>query len=335
MIDHWARRIDYLRISVTDRCSLRCRYCMPEEGVQSLAHDDILNYDEIVRAAGALTALGVKKIRLTGGEPLIRRNLATLVQMLSNLPGHPHLVLTTNAVALAENVAALKAAGLSGVNVSLDTLSEETFARITRRSGKLLRKTLAGIEAAQAAGLKVKLNCVPLAGVNDAELPALAAFAAGRGIPLRFISLMPIGCAAESGLVGMSADKVRARLTDVFGTLAEALPSEAEEDGEGDVPVGPARYFALPNGGRIGFIDALDHPFCTGCNRVRLTAEGFLKLCLQARDGLDVRALLRGGATDAELQAAIAEAIGRKPQEHHFGVMDEAVDARYMYQVGG
>ena len=334
MFDHWNRKIEYLRISVTDRCSLRCRYCMPAEGVRSLAHADILTYDEIVRAAGALTALGVKKIRLTGGEPLVRKNLAALVAMLAALPTQPRLVLTTNAIALAENVAELKAAGLAGVNVSLDPLAPETFERITRRSGRLLAQALNGIEAAQAAGLAVKLNCVPLAGVNDDELPALAAFVAEHDIPLRFISLMPIGCAAASGLVGLPADNVRMRLAATFGTLTE-LSSETEDDGEGDVPVGPARYFALPHGGRVGFIDALDHPFCTGCNRVRLTAEGFLKLCLQSRDGLDVRALLRSGASDEELRTAIATAIGRKPQEHHFGSIDATADARYMYQVGG
>lgn len=334
MRDRFARSIEYLRISVTDRCSLRCRYCMPEAGVRSLSHDDILTYDEIVRAAGALTVLGVRKIRLTGGEPLVRKNLPALVSMLSELPEHPRIVLTTNGIALKENVAALKAAGLSGVNISLDTLLEEAFERITRRSGKLLERTLAGIEAAQAAGFTVKLNCVPMVGVNEGELPAFVRFAAGRNIPLRFISLMPIGCAAASGLVGMSADEVRKRLTAAFGTLQE-LPNEAEEDGEGDVPTGPARYFALPNGGRVGFIDALDHPFCTGCNRVRLTAEGFLKLCLQARDGLDVRALLRSEASDEDLCAAIATAIGRKPQEHHFGQADDLADVRYMYQVGG
>lgn len=334
MRDGFERSIEYLRISVTDRCSLRCRYCMPAEGVRSLRHADILTYDEIVRAAGALTALGVRKIRLTGGEPLVRRGLPSLVRMLAALPEHPRLVLTTNGVALAENIAALKDAGLSGVNVSLDTLVPETFERITRRSGKLLEQMLSGIEAAQAAGLAVKLNCVPITGVNDEELPALAAFAAERQMPLRFISMMPIGCVAASGLTGLSADDVRRRLIAAFGDL-QALSGEEEDEGEEDIPVGPARYFALPGGGRVGFIDALDHPFCTGCNRVRLTAEGFLKLCLQARDGLDVRALLRGGASDEELHTAIATAIGRKPQEHHFGTVDGAADARYMYQVGG
>lgn len=334
MRDGFARTIEYLRISVTDRCSLRCRYCMPETGVPSLSHDDILTYDEIVRAAGALTSLGVRKIRLTGGEPLVRKNVSALVAMLAELPERPRLVLTTNGVALTEHARELKAAGLSGVNVSLDTLSEHVFERITRRDGRLLEKALAGIEAAQVAGLAVKLNCVPMVGVNEEESPTLVRFAAKRKIPLRFISLMPIGCAAASGLIGMSADAVRQQLTAAFGALEE-LPNEAEEDGEGDVPTGPARYFALPDGSRIGFIDALDHPFCTGCNRVRLTAEGFLKLCLQARDGLDVRALLRGGASNAELRAAIADAIGHKPQEHHFGHADAAADARYMYQVGG
>ena len=323
MVDGQGRAIRYLRVSVTDRCNLRCRYCMPESGVDWVPHGQVLTYEQMARLVGLCAGLGVEKVRLTGGEPLVRRGLSALVRMVKETPGIRQVCLTTNGVLLPEQLPALLEAGLDGVNLSLDTLDRGQYAALTRRDE--LPRALAGLEAALAApGLTVKLNCVPLADNEDQWVP-LAALARDRGLAVRFIELMPIGLGR--GLPGRSEAQVLARLEAVFGPLR---PLEAP-------PGGPARYGTFPGfQGRVGFISAMTHPFCAACDRVRLTASGFLKTCLQYQTGVDLRALLEAGAGDSALRAAILEAVRQKPACHHFGGAPAPGDEGHtMNQIGG
>ena len=331
MQDQFQRKIEYLRISVTDCCNLRCRYCMPAHGVKKMSHADILSYEEILRDVRALAAMGIRKVRLTGGEPLVRRDIVHLVRGLKAIPGIETVAMTTNGVLLGAMLDELLDAGLDAVNLSLDTLDGGKFFSITRRPmfGAVM-DTLERLTAEKR--LDVKMNCVPIAGVNDDEIMALAAIARDYPIKMRFIELMPIGCARTEGYRGVPMDEVRARLKAAFGAL---LPVGEATHGRA-VPKGPATY-VQPAGfrGALGFIDAMEHKFCDTCNRVRLTAEGFLKLCLYSNAGLDTRSLLRGGATDAQLREAIARAVWKKPEEHYFEMDSETRDRRAMYQVGG
>ena len=332
MQDQFQRKISYLRISVTDCCNLRCRYCMPAHGVKKIRHADILSYEEILRSVRALAGLGIQKVRLTGGEPLVRRDITTLVRGLKEIPGIDTVALTTNGVLLGEMLDALVDAGLDAVNLSLDTLDGGKFFSITRRP--LFGKVMDSLARIAGEGrLDVKLNCVPIAGVNEDEIVPLAALAQNQAIKVRFIELMPIGCARTEGYRGVPMDEVRAHLKKAFGTL---LPVGEGSGGARAVPKGPAAY-VQPAGfrGALGFIDAMEHKFCDTCNRVRLTAEGFLKLCLYSNTGLDLRTFLRGDMTDADLRAAIAYAVWKKPAEHYFEMDSETRDRRAMYQVGG
>ena len=331
MQDQFQRKIEYLRISVTDCCNLRCRYCMPAHGVQKMAHADILSYEEILRNVRALAGMGIRKVRLTGGEPLVRRDIVHLVRGLKEIKGIETVAITTNGVLLGEMMDELLDAGLDAVNLSLDTLDGGRFLSITRRpSFGAVMESLTRLT--EEKRLDVKMNCVPIAGVNDDEITALAALARDYSVKMRFIELMPIGCARTEGYQGVPMDEVRARLKAAFGAL---LPVGEATHGNA-VPVGPAAY-VRPAGfrGALGFIDAMEHKFCDTCNRVRLTAEGFLKLCLYSNAGLDTRALLRGGATDVQLADAIAHAVWQKPEEHYFEMDAETRDHRAMYQVGG
>ena len=331
MQDQFQRKIEYLRISVTDCCNLRCRYCIPAHGVKKLRHADILSYEEILRNVRALAGMGIRKVRLTGGEPLVRRDIVHLVRGLKQIKGIETVAITTNGVLLGEMLDELLDAGLDAVNLSLDTLDGGRFLSITRRpSFGAVMESLTRLT--EEKRLDVKMNCVPIAGVNDDEITALAALARDYSVKMRFIELMPIGCARTEGYQGMPMDEVRARLKDAFGAL---LPV-GEANHASAIPTGPAAY-VKPAGfmGQIGFIDAMEHKFCDACNRVRLTAEGFLKLCLYSNAGLDTRALLRGGATDEQLADAVAHAIRQKPEEHHFEMDSETRDRRAMYQVGG
>lgn len=324
MTDRLGRRIDYLRISVTDRCNLRCVYCMPEEGVSWLPHRAILTYEDILRICRAGAELGMRKFRLTGGEPLVRRGLDQLVRGLKAIPGIEFVGLTTNGVLLAPQLPALLDAGLDGVNLSLDTLDPCRFAAFTRRQE--LPTALAGLEAALAApGLTLKLNVV-LTEDNRDEWAALAALAEYRDLSVRFIELMPIGLGAN--LAGVTEAVLREELEAAFGPLADC---EAERGG------GPCRYFR-PRGfrGKVGFISAMSHRFCGSCNRVRLTATGFLKTCLQYEQGCDLGTLLRQGANDGVLREAMARAILEKPAQHHFEEAHPAGgETRTMNHIGG
>ncbi|MDD3336577.1 MAG: GTP 3',8-cyclase MoaA [Eubacteriales bacterium] len=318
MKDRYGRVIDYLRISVTDRCDLRCVYCMPEEGVPAVKHSEVLRYEEILRLARIFAELGVQKIRLTGGEPLVRQGIPALVQGLKSVRGIEKVVMTTNGMLLSQQLPALMAAGLDGVNISLDTLDEAIFAQITRRSG--VEKVLRAIDEA-AANLSVKLNCVPTV-VNQGGLAALAAFAEKRGVPLRFIELMPIGMGKQ--MTGLSQAQVTELLEKAFNGPLQPMDGAADK----------CQYFTLPTGGVVGFISPLSHRFCSSCNRIRLSATGAFKTCLQYEAGVNLRPLL--GGSDEGIRAAIFDAIQSKPAGHHFcdGQLPED-ELGKMSQIGG
>ncbi len=322
MTDQFGREINYARISVTDRCNLRCRYCMPECGVKKISHKEILSLEEVLRVAKIFSRLGIEKIRLTGGEPLLRKNLPSLVRELKNIPAIEQVTLTTNGVLLKNFAQELIAAGLDGVNLSLDTLDEKIFADLTRR--KLFNNVLESFQTLLDKNLTLKINCVPLRDVNDEEILKLATLAKNNPIKIRFIELMPIGCAWESGLRGIPTAEIFSMLKEYFGKLIPVPEKNSLQ--------GPAKYFKPKNFiGEIGFIDALEHKFCANCNRIRLTAEGFLKTCLSFDTGLDVKNLLRSGANDDKILEKIRETIYRKPKEHFF----DGATKFQMYQVGG
>ena len=325
MFDRYQREIHYLRLSVTDLCNLRCRYCMPD-GVEKLEREAVLTYEEFLRLAALFARCGIDTVRVTGGEPLVRKNVAQLVAGLKETPGIRRVTLTTNAVLLAEQLPALLDAGLDSVNISLDTLRPEVFRQITARDD--FAAVQAGLQAALESGLPVKLNCVPQAGVNEGELEALAALAKDNAMQVRFIEMMPIGYGAAMPCI--SGPELRARFARRWPELAPLSP--AQEHALGD---GPAVYYTVPGWqGSIGFIAAVHGKFCASCNRVRLTSQGFLRPCLASETGCDLRALLRSGADDAQLLAAIRETIWAKPREHHFN--DSSMPAtRGMYRIGG
>lgn len=305
MTDRYGRDIRYLRLSLTDRCNLRCRYCMPAEGVALCTHEDVLRYEEIVQIARAALALGIDTFKLTGGEPLVRRDVPALVSALKALPGTRQVTLTTNGLLLGDQLDALVAAGLDAVNVSLDTLDDAQYHALTRRD-----YPVAGVlDAVRAAArvLPVKINAVLLPETADQWVP-LARLAADPGVDVRFIEQMPIGKGEADPAV--SADRLLATLRAVWPDLAPC----AERRGNG-----PAHYYrAAALSGRIGCIDAVSHKFCATCNRLRLTCTGMLRPCLCYDDGVDLRALLRGGAGPDALQAAIEAAIAAKPEAHCF-----------------
>ena len=322
MFDAYGRNIHYLRLSVTDLCNLRCRYCMPD-GVPKLAHEDILTYEEFLRLAALFAQCGIDTVRITGGEPLVRRGVEQLTAGLKAIPGIRRVALTTNGVLLAQKLPALLAAGLDSVNISLDTLHPETFRRITGKDE--LAAVQNGIRAALASGIPVKLNCVPQAGVNEGEMETIAALAQEYPLQVRFIEMMPIGCGA--GLPCLSGPELLARLARRWPQLR---PVSGAAFGDG-----PAVYYTAPGWqGSVGFIAAVHGKFCGSCNRVRLTSQGFLRPCLASETGTDLHALLRGGASDEQLLQAIREAVFEKPREHHFE--DRSMPAtRGMYQIGG
>ena len=325
MFDSKGRNIHYLRLSVTDLCNLRCRYCMPD-GVDKLEREDILTYEEFLRLAALFARCGVDTVRVTGGEPLVRKGVEQLVKGLKAIPGIRKVTMTTNAVLLEQQLPALLEAGLDSVNISLDTLRPEVFRQITARDD--FAAVQAGLQAALESGLPVKLNCVPQAGVNEGELEQLAALAKDNALQVRFIEMMPIGYGAAMPCI--SGPELRARFARRWPELAPLSP--AQEHALGD---GPAVYYTVPGWqGSIGFIAAVHGKFCASCNRVRLTSQGFLRPCLASETGCDLRALLRSGADDAQLLAAIRETIWAKPREHHFN--DSSMPAtRGMYRIGG
>lgn len=308
MIDPFGRHISYLRVSVTDRCDFRCTYCMAED-TTFLPKADLLSLEELDRLCSAFVAKGVKKLRLTGGEPLVRKNLMWLVDRLGRhlkTGALEELTMTTNGSQLARYAADLAAAGIRRINVSLDTLDPAKFHAITRRGD--LDQVLAGIAAARAAGMKVKINAVALRGENEDEIEDLLLWAHGAGMDLTLIETMPMGEIAHRAEQYLPLSLVRARLARRF-TLTD-LP---------DRTGGPARYVRIEEtGGRLGFITPLTHNFCESCNRVRLTCTGTLYMCLGQDDAADLRAVLRSSTDDNPLLDAIESAIARKPKGHDF-----------------
>jgi cyclic pyranopterin phosphate synthase len=329
LVDPFQRAITYLRVSVTDRCDFRCVYCMSEH-MTFLPKADLLSLEELDRLCSAFIAKGVTKLRLTGGEPLVRRGIMTLVSSLSRhlkTGALSELTVTTNGSQLEKYAAELKGHGIERINVSIDTLNPDTFRAITRWGD--LNKVLAGIDAAQAAGLKVKINAVALKGVNEDEIGDIVAWAHGRGMDLTIIEVMPLGDIEESRLDQyLPLSLVRARLSERY-TLEEIDYRTG----------GPARYVHVKEtGGRLGFITPMTHNFCESCNRVRITCTGTLFMCLGQEDAADLRTPLRSSESDALLHAAIEEAITRKPKGHDF-VIDRRRQApavgRHMSVTGG
>ena len=304
--DSFQRPINYLRISVTDRCNLRCVYCMPAAGVSLISHGDILSYEEIYRVVDAAAEVGIDKVRLTGGEPLVRAGVPELVRLIAGIGAINDISLTTNGALLAHYAAELKQAGLHRVNVSLDTLKPGRFRQITRCGN--LEDTLEGISAAREAGLNpVKINVVVMAGINDDDLTDFAAKTISDGWHVRFIEHMPVN-GDDSGVTKLfSVSSMKQRLN----PLGKMEPYRVE------VGNGPAKYFRLPDAtGTIGFITPITEHFCYHCNRLRLTADGKLRPCLLSEDEIDLRDSLRSGATTAELKNLIEKAIDRKPLGH-------------------
>ena len=326
LIDRFGRTVDYVRISVTDRCDFRCVYCM-EPDTRFVPHAEVLSLEELALVARAFTDLGVKKIRITGGEPLVRRNVTKLMQDISALPGLRELVLTTNGSQLERMAPALRAAGVRRINISLDSLDEGRFARITR-TGKL-PAVLAGIEAARRTGFeKLKINAVILRNRNDDEVIPLTRFAAERGMDISFIEEMPLGVIGDHDRAEAyySSDRIRADLETAFTLIAST-----ESTG------GPSRYYRLQETGtRVGFISPHSHNFCDTCNRVRVTAEGRLLLCLGQEHSVDLRAVLREAPGDLpRLKDAIRAAMAIKPQGHEFNLTAKPLIFRHMNATGG
>ena len=326
LVDGHGRPIGDVRISVTDRCNFRCQYCMPAEGLPWLQREALLSYEEIARLVRILGAMGVHDVRLTGGEPLVRKELWRLVAALSAIPDVHDLSLTTNGYLLEAQVGDLVAAGLKRVNVSLDALAEDAFFRLTRRHA--LPRVLAGLEAAQAHPelRPIKVNAVALRGFTEGEVLRFADFAREKPFEVRFIEFMPLDAdqAWEEDKVLPNAE-VRA----IIESEHELVPLGRERHGT-------ARRYAFADGkGEIGFISPVSEPFCGDCNRIRLTAEGFLRTCLFSMNETDLRDPLRSGASDAELEHIIRDAVWRKELKHHVGEPGFVQPARSMSRIGG
>ncbi|MBT2133153.1 GTP 3',8-cyclase MoaA [Croceibacterium sp. LX-88] len=327
LVDAFNRRITYLRLSVTDRCDLRCSYCMPEQ-MQFLPRKEVLSLEELHKLALAFIDRGISKIRLTGGEPLVRRDMIQLVQALGRKLGDglEELTLTTNGTQLAQHADDLAAAGIRRINVSLDTMDNSLFQTLSRRDR--LGQVLQGIAAAKEAGLKVKLNTVALKNLNEAEIPFLVEWAHAQGHDMTLIEVMPLGEVEGERVdhylpLTVVQDALEARWT--------LVPSEYRSGG-------PARYFdVVETGGRLGLITPLTNNFCAGCNRIRVTATGQLYACLGGAEQVDLRAALRSDSPDANLAAALDEAMRIKPERHHFRIErgQEPAQPRHMSLTGG
>lgn len=326
MRDTFARKIDYLRISITDRCNLRCRYCMPEAGVTSVGHPAVMSYEELLRVARVAVDLGVRKIRLTGGEPLVRKGLIDFIASLVQLPQQPEVTLTTNGLLLEKNASALKQAGLSRINVSLDSLQPERFNEMTRRTG--LEQVLKGIAAAEAAGLTpIKLNVVPILGVNEDEIADFGRLTLTHPWQVRFIEFMPVSSGLEYTPEQLyPASRIQADL--------EQLAPLTPEDSPGIV--GPARIFRLEGAqGTVGIIPAVSEHFCGDCNRLRLTADGQLRPCLFSTQEIDLLSILRQGCSDQVLAELLGKSVRDKPEKHGMSEADYVPGTRRMHGIGG
>jgi cyclic pyranopterin phosphate synthase len=324
-LDAFGRRIDYLRVSLTDRCNMRCVYCMPASGMQFMQRPELLSNDELLRVLQAAAAAGFRKIRLTGGEPTLRRDIVDLVGAIKAIPGIEHIAMTTNALRMGQLAEPLRAAGLDRVNISIDSLDAAKFRQLTR--GGSLDDVWAGIEACVAAGLQpIKLNAVIVRGLNDDEVVALAALTQRYPWEFRFIEVMPL-----TGVAGLAQDGVISsaelleRISAAYGPLEEL--GQASSD--------PARRYRIPGApGKLGFISSVTDPFCATCNRMRLTADGRLHLCLLRDDEIDLRAALRSGASQEQIEQLVRHAVAVKPWGH--GLPEGVLPTRRgMSELGG
>ncbi|MCA9267701.1 MAG: GTP 3',8-cyclase MoaA [Planctomycetales bacterium] len=327
LVDALGRTHTNLRISVTDRCNIRCFYCMPEENIRFKPRRELLTFEEITRVARIAARLGVDKLRITGGEPLVRSALPSSIRQLVALPGIRDVALTTNGILLGQQAEALRRAGLHRLNISLDTLDEETFMRISRREG--LSKVLDGIHTAQRVGFdRIRLNAVAIRGISEEDIVPLGQFARAHGMEMRFIEFMPLDAdGAWDGSQVLTGDEIRTRLEAAFGPL---VPVDRPD------PSQPASDFAFADGvGRIGFINPVSQPFCSSCNRLRVTAEGQLRNCLFSTTEWDARALVRSGASDADIAELLVACVEAKKPGHGIDSPDFRRPERAMYQIGG
>ena len=322
MQDRMGRTIDYLRISITDRCNLRCRYCMPGEGICWRPMEEILTYEEITEFCRIASGLGITKVKITGGEPLVRRGCPDLIRALKDIPGIRQVTMTTNGVLLSEYLRELLDAGLDAVNISLDSLRPDVYEQITRRAE--LGQVLKGLDLAVESGLPVKINTVLQKGVNDTEWEELAGLAEKRPVDVRFIELMPIGDGKEE--TGISNLFLLEKMKEKFGSLYEDRTRHGN---------GPARYVRMPGYlGSIGLISAMHGKFCSDCNRIRLTSTGEIKPCLCYGRSIPVRELLRGGDHEG-LRSLLKQAVWEKPAEHCFTEVENITESRRMTEIGG
>lgn len=338
MKDQFGREIDYMRISVTDRCNFRCVYCMPSDGVFSVEHEKILRYEEILEIAGIAAELGIRKLRVTGGELFVRKGILEFLEKLVLVPGVREVSITTNGSMLEEHLPRLKQMGIRRVNVSLDTANRQRFREITGRDE--LPAVLSGIRQAAVMGFeRVRVNCVPVRGINEEDLAEVAALAKDGPVDVRFIELMPLGCGR--GLKGLSQDEVVRLLEKVYGSLEFYDLGRASAARGG----GPAVYGHFPGfQGDVGFISAMSHEFCGGCSRVRLLADGSLKACLNYESEINLRELIRSGGSREEVKAALRETIWNKPRRHGFSApgvglqekpAEKKVEIKGMSSIGG
>lgn len=323
--DQFHRNIDYMRISVTDRCNLRCTYCMPSAGVMPFEYKNILTYEEIARVVMVASTLGVRKIRITGGEPLVRKDLASLISSLRGIHGIEDISMTTNGVFLERRAKALADAGLNRVNISLDSFKPERYKKITR--GGNIEDVFKGIESAERAGLlPVKINMVPIRGFNDDEIKDFASLTLNTHYQVRFIELMPIGAYEEwSDDKYVPTDEIRA----IVETIGPIFPVRLRKNG-------PARYFRFENApGVIGFISALSNHFCDACNRLRLTSDGKLRPCLFSESEIDLKPALRNSDSDHEIERLLRLAVDVKPDGHNISNRADLGSLKLMSQIGG
>lgn len=325
LVDRHDRRLNYLRISITDRCNLRCVYCMPKDRIDRLSHDDILRYEEILRIVRIGVKLGITKVRVTGGEPLVRKGVIGFLESLSKIPGVSELTLTTNGVYLEEHLPRIRAAGIRRLNISLDTLQRDKFTRITGCDA--FDRVWQGIESARDNGFApIKLNVVALRGTNDDELIDFVRLSFQAPFHVRFIEHMPVGQSRKSKIPPLLVPEIKA----IIQPLGQMLPVEKNADD------GPAERFRFPGAaGEIGFISAMSHHFCSSCNRLRLTASGQLRPCLLSDHQLDLKGPLRAGCSDSLLAEMFHQAVSSKPTEHCLAVNDPTGVGCQMSSIGG
>lgn len=306
MRDIFHRKIEYLRISITDRCNFRCIYCMPEEGVEFIEHDEILTFDEIVRICRLAVDLGITKIKITGGEPLVRRDCVDLIRKIKAIPGIEEVTMTTNGLLLGRHLEELAEIGIDGINISLDAVERERFRAITRSDQA--EAVLDAIRKSVASGIKTKVNALIMPGINEDQILPLAELTRDIGVHVRYIEVMPIGIGKDRQSI--SPEEIRRVIEAAHG------PLKPWDERLGN---GPAKYFSIAGyTGKIGFISAVSDCFCDSCNRVRLTSTGFLKACLQYSYGIELKPLLREGYSDEDIRNVMSQIIYTKPKEHQF-----------------